>query len=157
MFKTFIKGIVFGSGFSLAIMFFGYLSYSFFEEQPVTERRYTPADLKVWNEMDDVQQIKSASAIAVIQYKDSKNGLKEAYIESIYTKKGVIIQYSVGDRYPRGDHQSQAGYGTPSGAVAFFIGSPADNVSLSYLYNGKARGLGNMPLKAVIEIFKENA
>ncbi len=155
MIKLFIKGIVFGSGFSIALLAFGFITYTILNNQELEDTTYTGAELDAWNKMGEMEKVREAKAIAIINYKQISENHHLAYISEIYKKPNVETGLSVGDPLPTADSYASKG-SVPSGAIAFFIGNPASVSSVTMLYDDLAKGFGDMPAKAIIEIFNQN-
>jgi hypothetical protein len=159
MFKTFIRGIVFGAGFSISLIIIMFIAKEILIND--LESKYDnptfQSNYEEWHKLSDDEQLKKATAIAIIRYSDSEEGSKIGTVEQIYTDDSVTLNIKVGDSYPslkyypRGDSLRER-----SGVLVVFRDSPPIEQSTLYLYDDRVAAYGDMPVEIAIKKFKEN-
>lgn len=166
MFRKFIDGLVFGSGFAIAFLVVAYVVVNIAFRlgtplvgnpgQDIVLPPVTPA-LKVepeipFHELSIDDQIKASSVIAMAKYKKSSEGRIHAVITEFLKKDpATTIYYKIGDEYPDASYYPSDGAVRGEGAIIFFVGSPA-SMRMSVSYDGdRIHGLGDIP----IELFKQ--
>jgi len=171
MFRKFLDGVAFGTGFGIACAGL-YLIASFvilpslFDNNissPDTPTVVSPDDGQLssddgWADTDFDEfynapvdeQIESATAIALAEYVPSNDGRMRAVI-SEYLKQtaGVEPPYAVGDEHPRLSYYPTEGEIRGDGLVIFFAGS---RMMMSTTFRGgRISGLSDIPL----DLFRE--
>ncbi|WP_415884490.1 hypothetical protein [Neptuniibacter sp. QD34_54] len=145
MIKVLVKGFFFGIGFSIAVAICGFIGFKYFENQNVSGKDYTVSDLRKWNKLSPEEQMNTASAIALISYSAGENSKQVASISKLYKQSSNIqVHYDEGDLYPKADITLEENMTVPEGAIVLFMGSPANGVSTSFIYNNRIRSLGDI-------------
>jgi hypothetical protein len=161
MFRKFVEGLVFGTGFCLAVLVIGMIGASaIFSTLPITHRSESfsvpmgasestdDGDHTPFYELSFEEQVEAASVIAVARFEPAEDGRMKAVLTEILKKKeGTRFRYNIGDEYSHASYYPKEGMSQGDGVVIFFEGSPATMRS-SMSYSGDRIGaLGDMPLK----------
>lgn len=165
MLKRFVDGLVFGTGFAVAIIVVAVtaasvlspISFRSTEEPPRPAKSPTSPNARFekpglqFHDLPLEEQIARASVIALARYEPAADGKMKAVIREFLKKDpNTIIYYGVGDEYPSASFYPNVGRNNGEGVIIFFVGSPAD-MRLSVTYDGdRIRGLSDIPL----ELFK---
>ncbi len=171
MFRKFVEGLVFGSGFAISFIALWYVAaYSIapmiagsfvqsYENQLPSKSAKTPPDSlpsshafeepgKQFHELSIEEQIEKSSVIALARYEKSDDGKMKAVITEFLKKDpGVTIYYNIGDEYPGSSYYPNEGTVRGDGAIIFFTGSPA-SMRMAMTYTGNRIGaLGDLPVE----------
>jgi hypothetical protein len=155
--KKFFGGFLFGLGAVFAVALVGYVIYLLKpSEEPVTAG--TMESLISWQDLEIEEKLEQASALYLIRYRPSEDGLMEAYIADIYLKHdSVEASAKIGERRRSSDFYSSGEQGFDrNGAVVFLAGSPATERTTHYLYDNRTAGGRDMPLEILIRKFKSS-
>lgn len=170
MFKKFLEGLCFGSGFAIAFVVLS--SVLTFTMAPLLASMLMsrlsggshevtispPSGLglpeafrdvgKPFHELDIEEQIEKSSVIAVARYEKAADGKMKAVIREFLKKDpDVVLYYEVGDEYPEASRYPAENTNYGDGVVIFFRGSPASmQMSTSYS-SDRIRGLADMPIE----------
>lgn len=162
MLRRFIDGLVFGFGFSLAVLVVGGIAMvslappdfrpvppavSFSQsELPPTQVQKDPEPQ--FHDLPIEKQIELASVIALARFEPAADGkMKAVFTEFLKKVPGTTIYYSIGDEYPSASFYPSDAKRFGDGVVVFFVGSPAD-MRLSMTYTGdRIHSLGDIPLE----------
>lgn len=156
MFRTFVKGLVLGAGFSTALLVFGVGLSLYVKNTDIAESPRIISDYSDWNSLDDEEKIEEASAIAIVRYSDGEEGQRIGVIESIHKRTpDTEIHYEEGDFWPSANYYPQHPYDARTGAVVLFKGSPAKDLSTWYVYSERISALGDMPIELLLKKFNE--
>jgi hypothetical protein len=156
MIKQLLKGILFGVGFSVALIAAMEIYSKISPPDYQRDHSSTIGLSNEWNSYSHDEQIKKSTAIAVARYTESNDGSYVATISEIYKdNESVMLNIKIGDSYeslrfyPRKDNRLR------SGVLIFFTGSPAIERATLYLYDDRIIGYGDMPLATAIEKSKK--
>jgi len=154
MIRLFIKGLVFGAGFTVAVIAIIYIAYQF--KYSGSNRVIPNAAGEIqWHKLTNEQQIEKATVIAVVRYSKGEEGSMEAKFTEIYKDNpSVEFNYKLNDEYPSLKYYPKDNYGVRGGAVIFFEGSPAEYRHALYLYDERVASFGDMPLDLLIKKYK---
>lgn len=162
MARKFIDGLVFGFGFSLALLVVGGLamyllappdfrpvqpSVSFSQgELPPTQFQKEPG--LQFHALPIEKQIELASVIALARFEPAADGkMKAVFTEFLKKAPDTTIYYSIGDEYPSASFYPSDAKRFGDGVVVFFVGSPAE-MRMSMTYTGdRIHSLGDIPLE----------
>jgi hypothetical protein len=172
MFKKFIEGAIFGSGFILIIVLAWFAFSSYFvstinrsdENLPSYRINTTPEGLpkpknqsatkyfekdgKQFHEFSIEEKIQKASVIALAKYEKADDGKMKAIITEFLKKDAnTEIYYKVGDEYSSSSYYPSDKHGHGDGVVIFFVGSPAEMRSAASYYGDRIAGLSDIPIK----------
>lgn len=163
MFRKFLQGLLFGSGFAVAFIALLYLAGQLFFPVSISVPLPTvgepvshdaPASIKEhldafadFHELGLDEQIRQASVIAVARYETGADGRTRAIItEFLKREPGTVIFYDIGDEHPSSSFVAKQDTRYGDGTVIFFTGSPAQmRMSMSY-YGERIASLADMPL-----------
>lgn len=157
MIKTFIKGLVFGAGFSISVLIIFFFAKELLIKNMEDKSTIPASHSSEWHQLSNDEQLKKATAIALIRYSDSKDGSKIAFVEKIYTDKSIKLDLKPGDPYsnlryyPRKDSFRER-----TGVLVLFRDSPPIEQSTLYLYDDRVAAYGDMPIDIAIQKFKEH-
>jgi hypothetical protein len=180
MFKHFLNGLFFGTGFSLAFFGLLYVSLILFilpatfgpQEFDATSRANSIKEYEVSQTNNTLKkstklelpfrglgiddQILHSSVIILAKYKPGADGKVRAVISDILKKEdGTEFYYEIGDEYHDASYypRDRTDYG--DGSVIFFTGSPA-SIKMSMSYSGdRIRSLGDLPINLLRKKCKE--
>jgi hypothetical protein len=170
MFRKFLEGLVFGTGFSLAFVAMAAVAVIVF--LPMTVRSpeaRVPASERVppsarqsaeigpqFHELPIEEQIKQASAIGVARFEPGSDGkVKAIFREFLKKDPNATLYYAIGDEYPSASFYPSEGTNRGDGVVVFFVGSPAHMI-MSMTYTGdRIHSLGDIPLNLFREKCKK--
>ena len=178
MLNRFLKGLVFGSGFSLAFLVLSYLGITFIlpnflgsQEFEITSNKNSEYDVHEGENRSLVQKkiklpfhelgvddlIFHSSVIALAEYKPKKNGKIRAIITEIIKKEeGTDFYYEVGDEYHNSSFYPKENTTHGDGLIIFFTGSPS-SMRMSMTYSGgRISSLGNIPIKLLRQKCNKN-
>lgn len=172
MFKRFVDGLVFGSGFAIAFVVISMLAT--FLVMPMVFRPGMPPDISIshpgppvgmfdesgprFHELSVDEQIKQASVIALARYEPVPDGKMKAVIREFLKKEpDATLYYSIGDEYPSSSYYPKEGESRGDGLIIFFVGSPA-MMRMSMSYSGdRILSLGDIPLQLFRNKCKDGA
>jgi len=162
MLRKFKDGLIFGIGFSIAVLVFSYLGFLLFTNTKWSNNTPVPESIERINvtkeipfhELSPEEKINRASVIALAKHEKLPNGKYAAIFKEIIKKDpSVTIYYKVGDEYPRIPNQPEIDESYAENVLIFFTGSPATMVS-SFTYSGeRISNFGDMP----IEVLRDKA
>ena len=155
MLKIFVKGIVFGVGFLVAVGLIGYI-FALIN----VDKKVMPSEKPeiLWHNLTDDQKISESTVLAVARYSDAEDGSKIATIVEIYKDNPDIhFDYKVGENYQSLKYHPKSEFHKRTGVVIFFAGSPPKYRHALYLYDDRVSGFGEMPLNVLITKFKQGA
>jgi hypothetical protein len=155
MLKIFVKGIVFGVGFLVAVGLIGYI-FALIN----VDKKVMPSEKSeiLWHNLTDDQKISESTVLAVARYSDAEDGSKIATIAEIYKDNPDIdFDYKVGENYQSLKYYPKSESHKKTGVVIFFAGSPPKYRHALYLYDDRVSGFGEMPLNVLIKKFKQDA
>ena len=156
MFKTFVKGLVFGSGFSIALIAFGFVVSFYIKDSGNIETHQVYSDVGEWQSLTDEEKITHASAVAIIRYSDGEEGQRLATIANVYKRnQDIVINHEAGEPWPSANYYPRYQHDDRTGAVVLYKGSPAKALSTWYMYGERISTLGDMPLELFIKKFNE--
>lgn len=96
--------------------------------------------------------------MVISRYRESEDGGRVAAVTEIYKdNESIVVPVNIGDvqnnskYYPDNDE-----FNPRTGTVTLYTGSPAIERTTLYLYDDKVAGYGDMPLKLMVEKFKED-
>ena len=149
--NKFINGLVFGSGFGLALILILYLFTSLNVERKtynIDQSLNSNIDQTSFRDLSVDDQIKQSSVIVIAIFQKADNGKNKSIITEILKQDtNTEFYYSIGDEYsPPFPHDNFYG----DGEVIFFTGSPAEVKRAVSFYGNRIHGLGNIP----IELFR---
>lgn len=174
MLKKFLDGLIFGAGFSLALVGFAMLaSWLFFQpvvytdgpkhtfsrgpisksEQPEPQafshsfsQDFIPPEM--WHEMPIEERIEKSSAIALARYEKGPDGRMQAIIKEFLKKESdITIYYEIGDEYTNSSYYPKDDTHYGDGVIIFFTGNPAQ-MRMSMTYSGnRIHSLADMPIE----------
>lgn len=168
MLQKFKEGLVFGLGFGISFFalsyIFAYLLFPIFVE-PQLENSVSNVtsnikssnfeSIETWNALSPNKKIEESSAVIIIRYKPTDEGLMTAYVAEIYKKDtSVEVSSKVGERRENSDFYARGMGMDRNGSVVFLTGSPAKERSTLYLYDNRLAGAGDMPLEYLTRNFK---
>jgi hypothetical protein len=160
--RKFIEGMIFGFGFSLALLGVGGLGVYLFAPMvfrpvesslSISQGPSPPTQLHQdrgpqFHELPIEEQIRRASVIALARFEPSADGkMKAIFREFLKKAPDTTIYYSIGDEYPSASYYPSEGTSHGDGLVVFFVGSPAD-MRMAMTYTGdRIHSLGDIPLE----------
>ena len=149
--KIFTNGLLFGSGFGLALILILYVFTSIdFERKTysTTQSSTSKFDQTSFRDLSVDDQIKLSSVIVIAKFQKADNGkIKSIITEILKQDTNTVFYYSIGDEYSTPfPHDNFYGHGE----VIFFTGSPAEVKRAVSFYGNRIHGLGNIP----IELFR---
>ncbi|MDP5212860.1 hypothetical protein ORJ66_07365 [Pseudoalteromonas tunicata] len=160
MFKLFIKGLVFGSGFIVSLLIFEKLvALNSIEHDAIEDNlnklMQTP-NIYSFDKADLNEKITLASHVFVTKYEESENGFGNAIITKVLKNSETHpLPYSVGDIYPNDSYYLNDSAHKMDGSVVFYIGHE-HRIRKSFLYfDGQLAALDYMSLDEFISIFNE--
>lgn len=157
MLKTFIKGLVFGAGFSISLVVIMFIAKEMLIKDLESEFDSPPSPSAEWRELSDDEQLKKATAIALARYSDSDDGSKIAFIEQVYSDDSIKLNIKPGDPYPKLKYYPRGdSFRERTGVLIVFRDSPPIEQSTLFLYDDRVAAYGDMPIDIAIKKFKEN-
>lgn len=158
--NSFMSGIKFGAGFAISFVVIFALYENFFsvnEPHQLTISIPNNQLREKWNALPYDEQIAQASALVVAEYRQSSDGKFEAFVTEIHSKSANIdIPYGVGDLVPDATYYLTENSVERSGFVKIFISNPPQEASTMFLYDDRIAGYGDMPLKLLVEKFRDS-
>lgn len=169
MIKKFLSGVVFGAGFTVAVLAI-YTVWMFFVLPPMIVKGFD-AELhsgRVLTEGGGVphesvhtpdfhklsvdEKIDLSTAIIIVRYEKDENGAYRSIVEDILKKKDEVeLYYNVGDVYEESSHYTVSDGFVPNRAIVFMQGNPA-GMRFSTTFEGeRIQGLGGIPLALLRE------
>ena len=169
MFRKFLEGLCFGSGFTIAFMvLWSVLAFTLapalatmFMSRMSGEHEVSVSPPNIpglsgtmrsegpsFGDLSIEEQIEKSSVIAVARYEKAPDGKMKAIIREFLKKDpDATVYYKVGDEYPGASRYPSGNTHYGDGAVIFFVGSPA-SMRMSITYSGdRITGLGDMPIE----------
>lgn len=168
MLQKFKEGLVFGLGFGISFIalsyMFAYLLFPIFVE-PQLENSISNVtsnikpssfeSIESWNSLSANKKIEKSSAVIIIRYKPTDEGLMTAYVAEIHKKDASVeVSSKIGDRREHSDFYARGMGMDRNGSVVFLTGSLAKERSTLYLYDNRLAGAGDMPLEILTRNFK---
>lgn len=180
MYKKFLDGLIFGTGFTVVFLILSYTADFFIAPALLDHKLQRLAgslpretsnvalahvngigdiektNEKPFHELAPEEQIKQANFIVLAKYEKSPNGKMRAIIKE-FLKKDVNtpIYYKIGDEYPGSSFYPEKNTSYGDGVVIFFTGSPA-TMKMSMTYSGdRISSLGDMPMELFLKKCKE--
>lgn len=155
MFRTFLKGIVFGLGVIVAFLIAGFISSNLdFSTSVMLPDKIQ--DFESWHDLSDEEKLHKATAVLILRYKSEAEDLMTAYVAEVYKKnKTIEVAAIVGDRRKGDDFYSRGEGLDRDGAIVYMTGSPAKDRSTLYLYDNRLAGVSDMPLNIFLRKFNE--
>jgi hypothetical protein len=174
MLKKFLDGLIFGAGFSLALvgtaviaswLFFQPVVYtggpkhtisrgSISKDEPPKQsalshsfsQDFIPPE--IWHEMPIEERIDKSSTIALARYEQGQDGRMQAIIKEFLKKDpDTTIYYDIGDEYSNSSYYPKDDIHHGDGVIIFFTGNPAQmRMSMSYSGN-RIHSLADMPIE----------
>lgn len=156
MIKVFIKGLVFGSGFTIALIVIGFVATKYFESRITSDINALNAESNSWDSLSDEQKFLQATAIAIVRYSDGEEGVRIGSITEIHkSDPNIDIAYEIGQLYPDTNYYPKYKHDNRTGAILLIRGSSARNSGTWFLYDDRVAALGDMPLELLIKKFKQ--
>ncbi len=172
MLRKFIDGLLFGSGFTVAVLVVWCLASYFvfpaifgsqrqqetisFQSQTSSppESPFSGANSggrgveKPFHELSLDEQIKRSSVVAIAKFEAAADGKQKAVIKEFLKKDpSTTIYYNIGDEYPSSSYYPKDNQVYGEGVVIFFEGSPAD-MRMTASYDGdRIHGLSDIPIE----------
>jgi hypothetical protein len=157
--KTFIKGIVFGTGFSISVVIVLFIARELLIKELDLNYDIPDSSSAEWRDLSDDEELKKASAIALIRYSDtvSQDGSKNAFVEKVFTDKSIKLDFGPGDPYPSlRYYPKNNSFRERTGVLVIFRDSPPIEQHTLFLYDDRVAAYGDMPVDVAIIKFKEN-
>ncbi|KZX60247.1 hypothetical protein A3709_13230 [Halioglobus sp. HI00S01] len=155
MIQTFLKGLIFGAGFSIAMVLVSVASIpilNYFTSEPEPETLYKSDN---WHSLSDDQQIAQASVLLIGRYEPGPDGSQIGYVAEIHGDADSISMPLVkGDEIPNskfypGEHEFR------TGLILLYSDNGQVAKRTLYLYDDRVSGFGNMPLTLLVSKFKQ--
>lgn len=165
MLKKFLLGIVFGTGFTIAVLCL-YTVWMFYVLPPLltqnmssevtitenTEKKNLYPNTPNFHELSVDEMVEKSTAILTVRYEEGENGNYKSIVEDILRKDdGIELYYRVGEVYEEDSHYKITDNHIPKRAIVFMQGSPA-SMRFSTTFSGeRIRGLGGISLSLLKE------
>jgi|TARA_R110001592_G_scaffold286573_1_gene555179 hypothetical protein len=155
MIKTFIKGLIFGTGFILAVGGVGYISFKYHEGSVAREVDTINKRLKLWSALSIEEQISTAESVLIVRFSDGEDNLKLATVSALYSKNSLAdTGFKQGELYPKGNYYPLSERENRSATIFLYIDGMDSPVSTWHAYNDNIPAAGNMPIELMIKKFK---
>lgn len=159
MLRKFAEGLVFGAGFSIAMVVVALITAPGLVSKcsPSLRSAFDVQSSQVFGLDQEEEpfymlpvaaQIDRASVIVLLRYEPTPDGRMKAVVQEILKQDvDATFHHSVGDEHHSSSYYPQEGTERGDGAILFFTGSrPLERLSVSF-HGDRIHGLGGMPLE----------
>ena len=156
LFKNFLKGLVFGAGFFIAVITCFY-TYIYFVSD-TTASITNPLSNINWHESSVENRIKTSSVILLVKFVKNSNGELVPVVDEFLKKdEDVTFYYQKGDIYLPLNKTFYEHAHEGKKVLLLFVGANAQNMSSMSVFNDTVGGLGNIPISTIRQMVSNGA
>lgn len=159
MIKLFVKGLIFGAGFAVALVavFIIFSQYQISSFTPPEGGSVSYETMNEWGDLSIAERVEKSSVVALIRFNKEPDKLNSAYVAQILKKApSTKIDIGVGQRMEESDFYSNEGSRDRNGVIAFYTEHSSHARGKAYLYDDRLVGSGDMPLKVFLKLFEKS-